>query len=433
MEPAFERAVLVLCSCRPRFWERVGRYLDPDSMLDPPVAKAMVDAVRAIAAEVGQAPSSVLLVLQRLRRLLDDGKVTQKLVDSVGELVDQAEDFGLPDEDEVAEELAPVLRRRMQSDAVVKSHDEYARRGDFSNIVDLLSRAERVGKKAGSGTVRLGSAGLASIEQIKNLQRLSTGVMELDLPLAGGPSRGTLTLFIGEYGVGKSNLLVSRAAEGLKVGNFVGIVSLELTKAHQFARLVANLTGVPVDDILDNQTLRGEAGRRLDLIVPKIGLCHVVEMAPGATTTKDLVRWVDDVEAQECRKMDQLVVDYADKLHDPRVRDNNTYLMYRYIYEDLRHVIAERRMMWVDTASQAGRSEKKRQEILGGNSVADSMHKVRVPTLVITMTPQEEGITYFVDKNNFGKSRFSVGPIPHDFARARVAPLASEFFDWSRS
>ena len=438
LEPFFEQAVLTLAASHPRFWRKIGVHLDPECLGNVPLAKCVLGAVRLIAKDLGHGPGDPLILLQRLRRQSDEGQVTIEQIQAVSTMIDTVED-GLPnglsglDEDEVISELAPVLQRRLQSQAVLAAHDEFARHGDFASVQALVDQAGRIGRKDVVSGSRFGVQSLSVIDSVRNLQRLSTTIMELDLQIDGGPPRGTLSLVIGDYNAGKSMWLTCQAAECMRRGLFVGVATLELSEAYQYARLAAHLTGVPVNDILQTPVGLEEARRRLSLAEAHLGVCRIGEFNPGACGWRELLQWVEEMEREEGIPMDALVIDYADKLSDPQVKDNNTYVLYRHVYEGLRHRIAQPRNMWVWTASQATRPDKDRDKgkRVEGKNVEGSMHKMRVPTLVVTLTPAEEGILYFVDKNTFGKAKCQAGPFAHDFERSRMVPVEREFLDWN--
>jgi hypothetical protein len=103
----------------------------------------------------------------------------------------------------------------------------------------------------------------------------------------------------------------------------------------------------------------------------------------------------------------------------------------RYVYEGLRRDISMARDMWVWTASQSSRSTKESSKLLDMQHVADSMHKIRVGDTIVTLNPREdEQMEFFVAKNRLGTSRFLVGPIVTDFARARLVPVVRELGSW---
>jgi len=431
LDPTFEAAVLAMCCTRPRFWARVGFAINP-KQLGLPLAKPIMEAVRQIATENGRGPKDPLIVIQRLARRVDEGKLTAAEVREVNDLIDAAMDLGLPDEELMVGELVPILQRRMQSAAVLQAHDEFARRGDFTRTMDMLEKAKRLGTVERIASGRLGMDSFAAIERAKDSNRLPTGVMELDIRLNGGLARGQLGVWLGDSGGGKSIALISELAESAKLGLFAGFVTLELPEHLQLARLIGNLTGIETEDIVEVPVRRDEAKRRMEIMRPHLGICSLAEMPPHATCTRDIEQWIDQEEEDVGRKMDLLIVDYADKLYEPKVKDaSNSYLEMRFVYEGLRRDIATARNMWVWTASQVGRTDGK-SKWLDMHNVADSVHKVRVSDLVVTLNAREEGtfLEFFVAKNRTGASRFRVGPFPTDFARGRLVSHAVEWTQW---
>jgi hypothetical protein len=130
------------------------------------------------------------------------------------------------------------------------------------------------------------------------------------------------------------------------------------------------------------------------------------------------------------RTLDMLIVDYGDKLVSAHKNkdDKNSYTSARDVFEGLRVYAVEKKLFcW--TASQANR-QKDRKKTLDLNDTADSMHKVRVADLVITINLRNEAteIVFYVAKNRTGKSRGEAGPLPVDFATGRIAPIAHEAY-----
>lgn len=427
---SFEELVLFYAASNPRFWARVGHVVDAESLAHP-LAKLVFDTVRVIAKDIGHGPDSSVITIQRLSRKVYEGKVTAAQLDQVNDLIDRVLDLPPPDVDAVVDELLPVVKRRLYHHAILAAHDDWQKGGDFSLVETIFEKAKRLGEQELIRGTKLGPQGFAEIETMKLQDRLPLGVLELDMQLANGLPNGQLGVWIGDSGGGKSIALVHQAAESTKRQLFTGFVTLELPTAVQLARLYANLTGVPTNSILDNPADRAEAKRRMELLEPYIGICEIAEFPPHATSVKDLVEWIEQKEQEHGIAMQALVVDYADKLHDPRVRDND-YVAMRHVYEGLRRDIAVERKMWLWTGSQARRPDGKGKVIDLGHA-ADSMHKVRVADLVLTLNPKpdEEGmLDVFVAKNRMGKSRFTVGPLMTDFERGRLVPATRELLTW---
>lgn len=421
-EPEFERALITLCCSRPTMYGRVGSALDPEG-IDSEVARLALQAARAIAEDLGRGPDKAVIVIQRLRRWQQQGRVTQEQIEAVNDLFDQAEDAGLPAEESIISEVAPVLRRRYQQAAVEMAMDEYAKRGDFAQVAQIIEKAQRVGEADTSVGTRLGSASFDAIEQIRHMERLPTGIPELDMVLDGGLWRGAEAMVVGGAGDGKSMFLSHQASEGLMLGLHVLMATLELPEAVVLSRIKSNLTGVPINNILDGQM--DVAKQRLENMSGQIGTCVVKYFSPHTTTVEDIKEWLKACEDREGRPVDLLVIDYADKLTAKVDRDSGEYKAMRVVYEGLR-ILAVDRKLWCWTASQKRRSAEKGKKKADVDDVADSIHKSRVADMVITLNArgdENDQLLFHVAKNRLGRSHVSVGPLPHDFSCGRVVPV----------
>lgn len=423
LDPGFERAVVTLACCKPRFYGRIGQELDPQC-LGLPEAKLALEAALAIGKAAGKGPESCLLVLQRIRRWMDEGRVTLEQAQAVSDMFDDAEAAGLPSESSAVDELAPLLRKRIQGDAVRTAMDEYARgEVDFAKTTKLIHRAKTLGDTDTSIGVRMGSASFDELERVRGLEKRPLGVLELDQVLAGGQRRGTMAIFVGGSGAGKSMAMTHGAAHDVRHGLFAAYATLEVTVPDVIARVKANITGVPINAILDEPRCVERV-----LGAMKLGPFVVQEFTPLVTTVDDLAAWVEELEEHEGRRVDVLYVDYGDKLGVPKSlgRDENGYKAGLIVFESLRVYANEGHpggKIWLVTGAQATRSKDKRKKV-GLDDVADSMHKVRVADLVVTINPDgEEQLSWHIAKNRHGKSGVTVGPLPHDFDCGRVAPV----------
>lgn len=428
LDPKFELLVLLKCATKPSFWKRIGGQLDPKRMGNAQ-APYILAACRNIMLDQQRPPTSTITVMQRIMRWHAEGKLKIQQVNDIADVFDQADDLNCPTEDDMVAELVPVVRRRMHGEAVLKAHDEFARRGDFKEVTDIVAQAARLGEIVAIEDAELTGQGLSLLDEDEG-ERLRTGIIELDVGLDGGITRGSEGVVMADPGGGKSVFLVQQAAEGSRLGLHVMFATLELSAKMQLARLTANITGIPINAIVGDANQRQVARARLAEMEEERGPVHVAEFSAYATTVRDLVEWVDQKEQTTGRKVDLLVVDYADKMWDPRSKDGNEYLTMRYVYEGLRRDIAIERGMWVWTASQPGRRGRKDVDRkLDMSDVADSIHKSRVADLVLTLNyadPEDfSAVDIFVAKHRIGRSRFSVGPLPTDFSRARISAALS--------
>ena len=422
----FEEHVCVLLCRNSKFYGLVGDALDADAF-DLPEARLIVRASQAVARDLGRGPTSDTIVVQRLRRWSDDGRVPFQDVVDVVDLMDRVDDNGGPaDYREVVCELVPVLKDRMRAKAASTAFDERASGGDFSKVVRLIDQANSLGHVDTGTGVQLGTQSFDVIQAQRGLDRMPTGVDDLDIRLNGGVPRGELTVFVAETGGGKSVFLSQIAAVGLGAGMFVGYATLELPEGLVLARVKAALTSVPIDDIVAGPPDDSTARERLQSMVDQgLGLCVVKFFTGGVTTPNDLFDWVERCEREANRKLDCLIVDYGDKLVDPST--DSKYEQGEKVFEGLR-VMAAERDWWVWTASQAKRRKRTDKRYnLDTEDIADSLHKARVADKVITINladnddgSQDPEISLFVAKNRTGRGGFAVGPFPAEFWMGRL-------------
>lgn len=424
-DPRFERAMVFLACSRPAFYGSTGYALEVEA-LSAPEAKLALTAAHAVYTELGRGPDGLVIVLQRLRRMVDPGgRVTMAEVQAVDDYFTAAEEdarFPLPTEEQAVAELAPLLRRRMEKTIVRAAGDTYSKRGDMNALVRLVNEAGRIGRVSISLGTKLGPDMAAEIASMRHMERLSTGVLELDTILDGGLPRGSLGVAVADTGGGKSLFLAQVAAAAVLAGLFVVVATLEVPRPVWLARVLSNITGIPINAILAGEL---EEALRIFSTYPGIGALIVEEFTADATTIADLDEWCKVLGQREGRAPDVVVVDYFDKLI-PEEKQPSEYLACKKVYEAGR-VCAQRDKGWWWTASQSkgdGGNGKHKKEVLTTSDLADSKHKARVADLIVTLNPRSEGaeVLFHVAKFRHGKAGGSIGPLPHDFACARVAP-----------
>lgn len=405
LDPQFERLVGVLVCVSPGFYGRIGHSLQLDALKLPEV-KIAIKAAHAIAKETGKGPSDPVLVMQRLRRWMDEGTVTYEEIGLVRDMIIDAPD-PLPEVDAIVQELAPVIQRRLQNAAVREAMDEYAKRGDFDSVLQLLRKASNIGKQDTSLGTKLGLESINHIAKLRHMERMSLGILELDAIISGGPPRGTLTMFVGRDKSGKSMMLSHTTCAQLRLGSFCAYATLELPEEEVQARCFANLAGIPITSITRGEA-DDEVAQALNAMAPTLGTLYVKKFPAQATTAPEVAGWVKALEQREQREVDVLIVDYADKLISHDRQDKHDYTAMRTVYEYLR-LWAESNGRWCLTASQAQRrAGKDSKRTLDSQDAADSQNKARVVDLNVTINPAEDGtdiVRYYVAGYRFGQGQ----------------------------
>ena len=424
LDPRFERVAATLTCTSRSFFKRIGGSLHPDGFVDEP-AQLAVRAALAIGKESGAGPASSVVVLQRLRRWMSEGRVTLEQIQAVGVMIDEVEDQELDrGEDAIIMELVPILRHQYEREAAHAAVETYSNKGDWSRVTSLVERARSVGVVDTSPGITFGADAFSELAKMKELSFLPTGIMELDAFLDGGLRKGGEGVVIGSAGAGKSMFLSQATANAVHLGQNACIATLELPEGEQLARLVANLTGIPTKAVLDGRM--SDARRIVTAMEPQIGKCVVKYFTPQVTTVEDVLAWKMETEQRLGQPVALLTVDYADKLTTASAgKHDNDYKLMNKVYEKLR-INAEQTGSWTWTASQAKRGDKKRKRI-DLDDVSDSMGKVRVADLVITLgiEDQQQLVSFFIAKNRTGRALATVGPLPTDFPLGRIAVPAS--------
>lgn len=410
----FERLLAVMCSSAPKSFSTIVQVLDPEALQDP-ACQRIVKAARLIFKETGRGPSNPAIVMQRLRRVFISGKLTQEDLEDVQDVF--IETPSVPAQD-VLDEIVPVLRRAQEAAIVKASMAEYARHGDFAEIRKQLELNEQIGRTDKSKGVRLGREAFQRIAALKRVIKATSGIPELDVVLGGGFGKGRFIGFVARTGGGKSMMLSHVIGANLMNGTHGAVATLEVGEEEWTARVIANLTGKLITDIVNGEANGAE--EELDRLYSVLGSLDVKTFTAGSTTPYDIFEWVDSLEQEYGYEIPCLAVDYLEKLHSPDRRDDNTYKAQGTTTEQLR-VYAQDRGKWVFSASQpknaAGKERKRR---LGLGDAADSKRKEDVADYWITINQESEEsdlLTYHVAKDRHGSAAGSVvGPFPHDWA-----------------
>ena len=428
LDPLFERIVAQLLSTNPAFYKRVGRYLSSEIISDE-TSRIVIETCRAMGEGDGSPPSSSVLVRQRLRSYHDSGKLDKIMLDEALELLDDAdEDADAYSSEDVINELVPVLKRHMQKGALESAVDAFSKREDLTGISDQLEKALRIGVSDTSLGSQLSSKVMDQIERLRKIKKLPIGIIELDAALSGGLEKGSLALFVGPTGSGKSMSLAHVASDAASNKLNVAYATLELSEEHVHARIISNLTNLCWEDIVNDDRTLKKAKKRLSALEEDslLGFCTVKYFTPHATGVAEIRDWVKEEEQTFSKKIDLICVDYAALLSAPNKRAKHEELTA--IAEELRAIAADRKC-WVWSAAQvkASAHDTKNKKITS-DQTAGSMGLSRTADLVITLNPRDEGETlmFRIDKNRYGRGGEDIGPLPHEFEKGRVAPIMRE-------
>lgn len=428
----FERAVAYLACVDPRFMARTAHEVQPE-LIDSAECKDAVDAAQSIFRRTGRGPSSPAIVIQEVASRREAGKATHEQVKAVAGLFDAYDGGKAPVMDEVEAQVVATIRKRLRFSIAQTAIDEHNEE-EWSRLHDLIRREERLGKSEEAASVVMSSGGIKqALAGLRGIKRVPLGIDVLDEVLRGGVPNGTLTCFMGGPGGGKSMAMSHSAAMQSMAGRFGAVATLEVPSPYVIARILACQTGVPINDILESPEAEDLALSRLvgTTWCPPV----VRDFAPHVTTVEHITEWAEEVEQQEGRKLEYLIVDYADKLTaSGKVDEKGMYQEMRVVFEKLRIYVDHRKILGV-TASQSRARDEKKSKHIDLEHVADSMHKARIVDQFITLNYDDDTqeMLFFLAKNRYGEGRREVGPVPATFGLGQVAPVERMPVDRARA
>lgn len=171
----------------------------------------------------------------------------------------------------------------------------------------------------------------------------SSGFPFIDTVLGGGFSAKALYVFMGMPKVGKSLWLGNLAAQAVKTGHNVAVISLEMGDRKYIKRMGANLLGIPISEYNeaanDEQILKKKISSITfdNLKVP--GHLLIKEFPTSQASVNDVERYLRKVEETRGIKFKVVIVDYINIMKNWRnPNSENTYMKIKQIAEDLRGV-----------------------------------------------------------------------------------------------
>lgn len=210
---------------------------------------------------------------------------------------------------------------------------------------------------------------------------LSTGWTALDKKLYGGFTKGSLNIFAGGSGSGKSLFLQNMALNWAFMGLNVVYVTLELSEDLVNLRLDSMVTGVGTKDVMRDIN---KVALEVTMIAKqkKVGDLKVKKFPEAGTSCNDLRAYLKEYEIQEGHKPDCLIVDYLDLMHpnNAKIDVSSMFTKDKFVSEELRAIGSE----WdipVVSASQLNRQSVEAQEfdhshIAGGISKINTADNV---------------------------------------------------------
>jgi len=183
-----------------------------------------------------------------------------------------------------------------------------------------------------------------TLEEINNLDNdnnvVPSGFLSLDREdvLDGGFRNGTLSVFSGISGIGKSGLLGNLAINAFLEGKKVMVYTFEMATSRMLTRYYANLISMTKREIIsDNDKTKIEIENLLNTTVGDI---RMKQYPANTTSSNDLIAHLNDLKMYENWEPDILIADYILIMatNDKSISSDNSYKYYKTISEELRNI-----------------------------------------------------------------------------------------------
>lgn len=427
LRPEFEPSVVRLLATSEDFWERAGKYVDPE-LLGSEEARLIGKAVAEICKEGGHPARSggISRVVQRLQRWsTEDGRLLRGKVGACYEYLVSAPE--LPSE-EVASEIAPSLKRQLEqrlaktSTNLLTAEDKEKARGEARRLLDAVDSVGK-GRTSRATFGALSAADIAPALRVARLPRIPIGIPELDVRMGGGPQLGCLGVVSTYAGYGKSTLLTHHLCSAARLGIFGIYLTGEMTNERQRLRTICNLTSVPMRAAAEDEKWAEEMAIRYHWLVENRQISAPIVHPFKSTVTKamDLFELVEEYEAERGERAKIVLVDADEHVDYTKVdfpgleqlikkSDPGTYEGFGRLYAYFSWQAKGKREALADnpdlarvvvTASQVkGEPNPARFKTLVGEEMADSKRKIRIVDWCVTVNPKhaEHGNVFFVAK-----------------------------------
>ena len=305
--------------------------------------------------------------------LKDENEVIQKQVADYFVKIQAFPD--IQDKDYIVSKSVDFCRKQVLKKAMMQSVP-LLNKCSFEEIEKLISDALRLGISNNHGYDYIKDFEARFIERARN--PVTTGWPKIDKITKGGLGQGELVVVVAPTGAGKSHVLVHLGAQALKQGKNVVHFTLELADTSVAQRYDACLTGVQLDDLINQKDAIFETVKDID------GQLIIKEFPTKSASCVTLKTHLEKVRQTEM-EIDMIIVDYGDLLKSSTVRKNSEKRHeLESIYEELRGIGQEFSCPIV-TASQTNRKGLN-EEVITMESIAEAFNKCFVADLIISLS-----------------------------------------------
>jgi len=234
--------------------------------------------------------------------------------------------------------------------------------------------------------------------RLSNVREASPTYMEaIDSITNGGLSGGEIGIIAAPSGIGKTWVLCQLGFNAVKNGKNVLHITLELSDDYVARRYDTILTGKPFSLLQENSDILKE---QLKKVKGHLDIRSFPTRGLSVTALEGFIERVSQV-----RKIDLIVLDYADLMDAGKKSTGNTYDDMGTLYEELRGISGNLGIpLW--TATQTNRDSLS-VDVIGAQGIADSYKKVMTADFIMSIIRKDvdklsNKARVHIIKNRFG-------------------------------
>jgi archaellum biogenesis ATPase FlaH len=248
--------------------------------------------------------------------------------------------------------------------------------GKYSEFEDKLKEALTISLQTDLGTSYWEDP-KSRIQAVLDRQDVvSTGWKALDNKLYGGFTKGTLNIFAGGSGSGKSLFLQNLALNWAFMGMDVIYFSLELSENLVSARLDSMVTGYSTKEIfrkIDDVDFKVKYAQKNR----KAGDLRVKKLSEAGTSANDMRAYLKEYEIQTGKRPTAVLVDYLDLMYpnNKKINPSDMFVKDKFVAEELRALASEYHLLFA-TASQLNRGSVEANGEFDHSHIAGGISKI---------------------------------------------------------
>lgn len=224
-----------------------------------------------------------------------------------------------------------------------------------------------------------------------------------------------------------SMFLTHVLAHAMVQGLNVALATLEISKEHALARLIANLVDLPSDTIIEDLTAK-DAKTRLEYLAKNGLLPHakVEYFPPDVTTVSNIKDWVKRKEDEIQDEIQVVCTDYSQLfgVDNPNTPSHRAQKLIAQAHRAW--AVEENKWIWSGAQPKGSKDRGGKKSKIGMDDVADGLYITRTADLGLSLNPKEEGIMYHVAGFRHGEGGQDVGPFPTNFKYGRMCHVDRE-------